>query len=65
MASLGRRVDEDTLHSSTLAEMLTANLTALNVLLEGTAEEPHCVCVLLCINLHMDDDLSEIGRAHV
>ncbi|XP_036438439.1 laminin subunit alpha-4 isoform X1 [Colossoma macropomum] len=34
VASLGRRVDEDTLHSSTLAEMLTTNLTTLNVLLE-------------------------------
>ncbi|XP_072532796.1 laminin subunit alpha-4 isoform X2 [Salminus brasiliensis] len=34
VASVGRQVDEETLHSSTLAEMLTANLTALNVLIE-------------------------------
>ncbi|KAB5513144.1 hypothetical protein PHYPO_G00250040, partial [Pangasianodon hypophthalmus] len=32
--SLGTQVDSDTLHSFTLAEMLAANLTSLNVLIE-------------------------------
>lgn len=32
---LGERVDQATLESSTLAKMLSSNLSSLNVLLEG------------------------------
>lgn len=46
--SLGDRVDDDTLQSVTLADELTTNLTALNVLIEGIVKPAKDT--LLCLS---------------
>lgn len=46
--SLGERVDQETLDSSTLANTLIANLSSLNVLIEGNMR-PCAICIFcLC-----------------